>query len=62
MDLDEPEREAIARLLLLAEAHLDEILFPDLRSRRRLAEEMIRDLRTAAGLLLPDAAERPEVH
>jgi hypothetical protein len=50
LDLGEAEREALARVLALAEEHLGEIPYPELRSRRLLAEAMISELRTAAGL------------
>jgi hypothetical protein len=59
LDLSEPEREAFARVLTIAEAHLDEIPFPELRSRRRVAEMLVCELREALELPLARAQPRP---
>jgi hypothetical protein len=50
LNLSEPERDALARLLALAEAHRDEIPFPALRSRLDQAELMVATLRLALDL------------
>jgi hypothetical protein len=59
-DLDDFEREALARLLTIAEAHLDEIPFPELRSRRRAAEMLVCELREALELPLIKPQPSPE--
>lgn len=50
LNLSDPEREALARVLAIAEAHLDEIPFPVVRGRRRIAELLVCDLRLALDL------------
>lgn len=50
LDLTEPERDALARVLALAEVHLAEIPFPAVRSRRQEAELMVATMRLALDL------------
>lgn len=64
MNLTGPEREALARVLAIGEAHLGEIPFPELRSRLRLAEVMVCQLREACelpGIRPPEGGDVPEV-
>jgi hypothetical protein len=44
-ELNQSEKDALARILNLAEAHLDEIQFGRVRNRRGEAEMMIAGLR-----------------
>jgi hypothetical protein len=53
IELEDGEWEALARIVNLAEAHLDEIPYPNLRSRRKCAEEVIARLRDVLALPLP---------
>jgi hypothetical protein len=55
--LSDTDRGTLARILALAEQHLDDIPFPNLRSRRAMAEKMIRELREAGDL--PKIAPQP---
>ena len=55
--LNEHEREAMTRILRLAEEHLDEIQFPKVGARRVLAEAMIQALREVHGIPAPKQAE-----
>jgi hypothetical protein len=61
LDLTDPEREALAWVLTIAEAHLDEIPFPKLRSCRRAAEMLVCELREALELpvIKPQLAPEP---
>lgn len=55
--LNEHEHAALARILRLAEEHLDEIQFPKVGGRRVLAEAMIQTLREVHGIPVPKQAE-----
>jgi hypothetical protein len=48
--LDGTDRDTLARLLTIAENHLDDIPYPRLRSRRALVEQMIARLRETGDL------------